>query len=99
MPVPNNPDVDALLGLLEHPGWHLLTAFVDSEWGAVAFGNKVARSLAEVDPAIAVVQLQQATVAQKAVIGAMRWPVDRLNTLKRLEQPHEPTMSRRGPLL
>jgi hypothetical protein len=94
-----NPDLEALQGLLESEGWRLLTDWVDSEWGAVGFAAKVSQTLGDpnMDPKLAVTQLQQATVAQKAVLGAMTWPVQRINVLKRQQQPQEMSMSRRGP--
>jgi len=62
--------------LLASPGWALLVTMVDREWGAAGFGEKIARTIGQpnMDPQVAVQQLQQATVAQRAVQAIMEWP-------------------------
>lgn len=94
-----NPELEALVALLESEGWRLLTEWLEGEWGAVGFAAKVSRSLGDdsLDPKVALAQLQQATVAQKAVLGVRDWPKQRIAAMKRQHAPQEVTLSRRGP--
>ena len=54
------------------------------EWGAVAFGQKIAATIGsrDLDPQTAVQQLQQATVAQREVLRVLLWPEERIKALK-----------------
>ena len=99
MTPPTHPELDALDALLASEGWRLLEAWIDQEWGAVGFASKVSKTLGDpqMNPALAVAQLQQATVAQQAVTGIRQWPAQRIQQLKRQQVLPEATMSRRGP--
>jgi hypothetical protein len=87
--------------LVASPGWRWLVSQVDGEWGAVGFAQKVAGSIAK--PAMthdemqtAVSQLQQATVAQRAVLKMFDRPMEKIGEMKRHAQ-QAPMGSRRGP--
>ena len=93
-------DLKDLEDLVNSRGWALLSAWVDTEWGATGFGAKVARSLADANlpDAEKVKQLAQARVAQVAVEGVMRWPAAQLAAaVDRAKQAAMP-LPRRGTL-
>jgi hypothetical protein len=88
--------------LVASPGWNWLVTQVDAEWGAVGFASKVASSIGKPDMTAseaqaAVGKLQQATVAQKAVLQMFDKPLQRIGELRRKTQPAEAASSRRGP--
>jgi hypothetical protein len=91
-------DLEALDDLARHPGWLLVLQHIESEWGESGFGAKVARTLGDPDmnQALALEQLRQATVAQKAVLGVRDWPKLRIGQLKQGEL-RAVAGSRRGP--
>ncbi len=96
-----NAELEALVGLTESEGWKLLAGWIDQEWGAVGFASKVGATLGnpDLDPKLALAQLQQATVAQKAALGIKDWPTRRIAQLKHAHpKPTDaPNLSRRGP--
>jgi hypothetical protein len=92
-------DLEDLVG---SKGWQWLIAQVDAEWGAVGFANKVASSIGKpdmtaIEAQAAVGKLQQATVAQKAVLQMFDKPLQRIGELRRKTQPAEAVSSRGGP--
>lgn len=99
MTQPSNPDLEALEGLVTHPGWLLVCGYIDQEWGAVGFAEKLSRTLGNIDlaPDLKVRQLEQATVAQQAALRIREWPKQRIHVLKQASRPQEPNLSRRGP--
>ena len=93
-----NPELEALEALTTHPGWKIWCEWYDSEWGGVAFAQKVAGAIGGGMPeAEAVRTLQQTTVALAAVRALREWPEKRLQQLKRQQVPQEQNLSRRGP--
>jgi hypothetical protein len=95
----SNPELDALQAFIESEGYRLWKEHVESEWGSVGFAAKLARTLGDpdLDPKLALAQLQQATVAQRAVLSVVLWPQERIQQLKRQQVPQEVNLSRRGP--
>lgn len=99
MSVPNNPELEALQGLIESEGWRLWLEWYEKEWGTAAFAQKVAGAVGDgsMDPAKAVAVLQQTTVALRAVQGLKDYPAHRIAQLKHQRAPAEVNLSRRGP--
>lgn len=88
-----------LRDLLGHPGWRLVETMVDREWGAVAFGHKVANTVGKMTPADAAVaaqQVMQATAALEAVQRVMRWPRDQVAKAAHLQTARVASMNRGG---
>jgi len=75
--------------------------YVDREWGAVGFGEKIAGTIGSMAPehaVLAVQQLQQAAVTQREVQRIMGWPQKAINDGKRaiIEQHQTAGMGRGG---
>ena len=77
-------EIRDLQDLLASPGWRLLTTYVDREWGAVGFGEKIAQTIGTLnDEGMALKQLQQATVTQREVQRILHWPQKTINDGRR----------------
>jgi hypothetical protein len=96
--IPDSDLID-LEDLVSSPGWRVFVAHLDDEWGAVGFARKVSNTIGNptLDPALAVAQLQQATVTQREVMRLRDWATDRIKTLKQQTIAQLNTPSRRGP--
>ncbi len=93
-------DIADLEDLLASPGWQVFIAQIEAEWGGVGFARKVAQTIGNpgLDPALAVAQLQQATVTQREVIRLKDWPSERIKQLKaQVIALLNTNTSRRGP--
>ena len=91
---------DLLEALITHPGWKLYASQIGEEWGPRAYAQKlkaaVQRAREHGKDAGHAIELVDA--ANDAIADAMRWPGEELGRLKRSEQTHEPSLSRRGGL-
>lgn len=88
-----------LQDLVASPGWRLLTEYVDREWGAVGFGEKIAQTIGGMngDEALALRQLQQATVTQREIQRLIGWPQKAISDSKRaIIQQHQAAGMNRG---
>ena len=89
-----------LEALLSSPGWKAFEGFVGAEWGPKGYAQKIKAALHEArasntNAAEAVIFVDK---VNDAVSDIMRWPLDELGRLKRLERTQEVSMSRRGGL-
>lgn len=98
------PHVELLESLLQHPGWRLFERYVREEWGpqGVQFQRQLDNALDLADNNAAASQARQVRSGQKVILMLLRWPIEEMARLKRLEpKPEESlteSMSRRGGL-
>jgi len=97
-------DLDALIN---SPGWQRFKQRVELEWGTSEGGGSrfvtQTMAIAKEDDATALPKMRQIIAAQREIQAAMRWPGERLDTLKRTETKPDSdaaplTQSRRGGL-
>ncbi len=98
-------DLDALVN---SAGWQQFKRIVEEQWGSaegggVRFVTQMTKVANNPDDATALPQMRQIIAAQREIQMVMRWPMERLETLKRTEVKPDSdavplTQSRRGGL-
>lgn len=91
--------LEALDSLLTHPGWLLVTAHLDREWGpgGVRYTSEMDRALDLTDNAASASQARQIRAAQRVILALKDWPAEEVARLRR-QTPVAAGMSRRGGL-
>lgn len=93
--------IQALEGLLTHPGFQLFTAYCREQWGAAGYGRRVKQAVhqAMADKADVAATVSAVDYANDEINRLLTWPSEELKRLQdtRQREAQGVSVSRRGP--